>query len=264
MRPQVRDLVLSAAKKFEQLGATVQEVSVPSHMDGPLIWTIQQRVSGAAGVLGQAHGRRGLYLTEFEQARLPWTAENFDRLFPSTKNTVINGLYLAKRFPGLYGKSVNVGRRMRDDYERAFEEFDVIVMPTTPYAAPRHGSRESPRSCFEPSIGLTTNTAIFNVTGHPAMTMPVGRTQASDDPEVLLPVGMQIVAGLRQEKKILRAGRAWESNFDWKKSISGDGPEISDGDIVQQQQKVERADISIDEKALLRDAVSVEIAVAAK
>ncbi|KAI1247521.1 hypothetical protein MGN70_011411 [Eutypa lata] len=262
VRPKVRDLVLSAAKNFEQLGATVKEVSVPSHLDGPLIWTIQQRVSGAAGVLGQAHGRRGLYLTEFEQARLPWTAENFDKLFPSTKNTVINGLYLSKKFPGLYGKCVNVGRRIRDAYQQAFEEFDIIVMPTTPYAAPRHGSRESPRSCFEPSIGLTTNTAIFNVTGHPAMTMPVGLTQASDDPEVLLPVGMQIVGGLWQEKKILQAGHAWETNFDWKKAISGEGPEISSGATAGK--KLHEADISIDEKSLLRDAVSIDVAVAAK
>lgn len=262
VRPKVRDLVLSAAKNFEQLGATVKEVSVPSHLDGPLIWTIQQRVSGAAGVLGQAHGRRGLYLTEFEQARLPWTAENFDKLFPSTKNTVINGLYLSKKFPGLYGKCVNVGRRIRDAYQQAFEEFDIIVMPTTPYAAPRHGSRESPRSCFEPSIGLTTNTAIFNVTGHPAMTMPVGLTQASDDPEVLLPVGMQIVGGLWQEKKILQAGHAWETNFDWKKVISGEGPETSSGAAVEK--KLHEADISIDEKSLLKDAVSIDVAVAAK
>ncbi|KAK8026632.1 amidase [Apiospora marii] len=208
---RVRETVLSAAKKFEQLGARVEEISVPEHLEGPLIWTIQQRISGAAGPR-----RRGLSLTEFEQARLPWTAENFDKLFPSTKNTVINGIYLAKTFPGLYGKSINMARRIRDAFQKAFEEYDVLVMPTTPYVAPRHGSRESPRSCFEPSIGLTSNTAVFNVTGHPAMSVPVGFAPAKEDPEVLLPVGMQIVGGLWQEKKMLKVGRAWESNFDWK------------------------------------------------
>ncbi|KAK8041860.1 hypothetical protein PG993_006383 [Apiospora rasikravindrae] len=186
---RVKDTVLAAAKKFEQLGATVEEISVPEHLEGPLIWTIQQRISGAAGVLGQAHGRRGLSLTEFEQARLPWTADNFDKLFPSTKNTVINGIYLAKRFPGLYGKSINMARKIRDAYQKAFEKYDVLVMPTTPYVAPRHGSRESPRSCFEPSIGLTSNTAVFNVTGHPAMSVPVGFAPAKEDPDILLPRG---------------------------------------------------------------------------
>jgi amidase len=213
---EVKELVLAAAKKFEHLGATVEEVSISAHLEGPAVWTIQQRIAGAAGVLGQAHGRRGLHLTEFEQARLPWTSENFAKLFPSTKNTVINGLYLAKTFPGLYGKSVNIGRRIRDAYEEAFDKFDVLIMPTTPYVAPRHGTRKSPRTCFEPSIGLTTNTAVFNVTGHPALSIPVGLVPAKDNSSILLPVGMQIVAGLWQEKKVLRVGHAWENSFDWK------------------------------------------------
>ncbi|KAF4459823.1 amidase [Fusarium albosuccineum] len=213
----VRDIVLSAVSKFEQLGAAVQEVSIPSHLEGPSIWTIQQRIAGAMNIIGQAHGRRGLYLTEFEHARLPWTTENFAKLFPSTKNTVINGLYLMDHFPGLYGKTMNLSRKIRDDYEKAFQEFDVLVMPTTPVVAPKHGDpKGTPRECFEPSIGLTSNTAVFNVTGHPAISIPVGFAPATEDPTVQLPVGMQIVGGLWQEKKIFKVGHAWERDFDWR------------------------------------------------
>ncbi|KAI1879457.1 hypothetical protein JX265_002411 [Neoarthrinium moseri] len=222
VQPAVRELVLKAAKKLEHLGATVEEVSIPMHLEGPAVWTIQQRISGAAGVLGQSHGRRGLCLTEFEQARLPWTAENFAKLFPSTKNTVINGIYLAKNFPGLYGKAVNIGRQIRDAYEEKLGQYDVLIMPTTPYVAPKHGVRDTPRTCFEPSIGLTTNTAIFNVTGHPAMTIPVGFAPAKEDPAVMLPVGMQIVGGLWRERTILRIGHAWESSFNWKETRFSD------------------------------------------
>ncbi|KAJ1331029.1 amidase [Microdochium nivale] len=228
---EVDALVRSAAGKFAELGAQVDEVSIPEHLQGPLVWTIQQRIAGAAGVLGTAHGRRGLHLTEFEHARLPWTADNFDKLFPSTKNTVINGMYLSKTFPGLYGKAVNAGRRIRDAYQAKLfssdgrdgngdsvrgSKFDLVVMPTVPVVAPRHGTRESPRSCFAPSIGLTSNTAVFNVTGHPALTMPVGFAPALDDAAVALPVGMQIVGGLWQEDRILRAAHAWESRYDWR------------------------------------------------
>ncbi|WAO84709.1 Amidase domain-containing protein [Fusarium falciforme] len=217
VQSSVRDVVMSAVKKFEKLGATVQEVSIPSHLEGPSIWTIQQRIAGAMNIIGQAHGRRGLYLTEFEHARLPWTSENFAKLFPSTKNTVINGLYLADRFPGLYGKTLNLSRKISDDYEKVFQDFDVVVMPTTPYVAPKHGdSKGTPRECFEPSIGLTSNTAVFNVTGHPAMSIPVGFAPATEDPTVQLPVGLQIVGGLWQEKKILKVGNAWEKVFDWR------------------------------------------------
>lgn len=222
VHPNVRESVLSAAMKFQSLGATVEEVSIPSHLEGPAIWTIQQRIAGAMNIMGQAHGRRGLYLTEFEHARLPWTTDNFDKLFPSTKNTVINGIYLADKFPGLYGKTMNLGRKISDDYEKVLKDFDVLIMPTTPVVAPKHGDPNgTPLQCFEPSIGLTLNTAVFNVTGHPAMSIPVGAAPTKEDPTVHLPVGMQIVGGLWQEKKVLKVGHAWESAYDWKVSSLG-------------------------------------------
>ena len=216
IQPGVRQRFLEAVEKLASLGAEVEEISIPLHKEGGSIWTIQQRISGTSGIIGHANGRRGLYLSEFEQARLPWTSTNFSKLFPSTKNTVINGLYLRDKFPGLYGKAVNVGRRISDSYQEAFKTFDVIVMPTTPFVAPKHGSKDSVLGSFEPTIGMTVNTAIFNVTGHPALSLPVGRAAAADDSSVLLPVGMQIVGGLWQEEKILRVASSWEINFDWR------------------------------------------------
>lgn len=215
--PSVRDSVMLAAKKFTELGATIEEVSLPDHLHGPAIWTIQQRIAGSQTLLGRNTGRRGLYMTEMERARLPWTDEGFQRAFPSTKNVIINGLYLMSRFPGLYGKTANIGRQLSDKYQALFEEYDVVVMPTTPIVAPKHGKRGLPLESLKPSMGLTINTAIFDVTGHPAMSMPVGFAPAKDDSQVMLPVGMQIVGGLWQEEKVLQAGYAWESHNDWRK-----------------------------------------------
>ena len=214
--PDVRKSVKSAVRKLEELGATTEEVSLPDHLHGPAIWTIQQRIAGAQTLLGQNTGRRGLYTTEMEQSRLPWTDDGFQRAFPSTKNVIINGLYLMSRFPGLYGKTANIGRQLSDKYQALFEKYDVIVMPTTPVVAPRHGKRGLPLESLQPSMGLTINTAIFNVTGHPAISIPVGFAPARDDETVMLPVGMQIVGGLWQEEKILQVGHAWETQYDWK------------------------------------------------
>jgi amidase len=214
--PYVKGAVMTAVQKFKELGATIEEVSLPEHLHGPAIWTIQQRIAGAQTLLGQNTGRRGLYMTEMEHARLPWTDDGFQRAFPSTKNVIINGLYLMQRFPGLYGKTANTGRFVSDKYEALFEKYDILVMPTTPVVAPRHGKRELPLDSLRPSMGLTINTAVFNVTGHPALSIPVGFAPAKEDNQVMLPVGMQIVGGLWQEEKILRAGHAWEAHFDWK------------------------------------------------
>ncbi|KAJ5649599.1 Amidase [Penicillium longicatenatum] len=213
----VRHSVLTAAKKLEGLGATIDEISLPDHLHGPAIWTIQQRMAGAQTLLGQNTGRRGLYMTEMEQARLPWSDEGFQRAFPSTKNVIINGLYLMSRFPGLYGKTANIGRQLSDKYQALFEKYDAIVMPTTPVVAPKHGKRGLPVESLQPSMGLTINTAIFNVTGHPALSIPIGFAPAKEDEQIMLPVGMQIVGGLWQEEKVLRVGHVWETHFDWKK-----------------------------------------------
>ncbi|RMZ31219.1 hypothetical protein D0859_04688 [Hortaea werneckii] len=212
----VRNVFLQSVDRLRALGAHVESVSIPLHVEGPSIWTIQQRISGAAGILGHSSGRRGLYLTDFERARLPWTAPNVQKLFPSTQNTVVNGLYLQSRFPGLYGKAMNVGRQIRDAYETCFERFDVVVMPTTPFVAPRHGSRDSVLECLKPSIGMTLNTAVFNITGHPALSLPVGWSAAVDDKAVLLPVGLQVVGALWQDKKVLQVAKALESSFVWQ------------------------------------------------
>jgi amidase len=217
----VRKTVHDAAFSFEKLGATVQEVSLPLHLEGPAIWTIQQRIAGTHGLLGHAHGRRGLFSTEYETARRPWTNETFQKLFPSTKNTLINGLSLLRSYPGLYAKTMNLAQQLRDTYQQLFQEYDVIIMPTTPTVAPANSAwkrGDSPMDALKPSMGITTNTAIFDVTGHPAMSLPVGFAPSKEDPSIYLPVGMQLVGGLWQEQKILDAGHAWETANDWKQN----------------------------------------------
>ncbi|PON19974.1 amidase [Trichoderma gamsii] len=218
--PVIREAVLAAAKRFQDLGAVVEDVSIPDHNLGPAIWTIQQRISGTQTLLGRNTGRRELYPTGLHGKTLPWTADSFRRSSTSTKNVIINGLHLMSEFPGLYGKSVNIGRQLRDAYEAVFREYDVLITPTVPVVAPRHGRRGGlPIESATPSMGLTINTAIFNVTGHPAMSIPVGFAPAKDDKTVLLPMGMQLVGGLWQELKILRAGHVWESCFDWRHNV---------------------------------------------
>ncbi|KAG9202550.1 hypothetical protein G6514_004288 [Epicoccum nigrum] len=215
----VKKTVLKAARSFERLGATTHQVSVPLHLEGPAIWTIQQRIAGTLGMMGYAHGRRGLFSTAYEAARRPWTNESFQKLFPSTKNTIINGLSLMQNYPGLYVKTMNIAQQMRDAYEKLFEEYDMILMPTTPFVAPANADwkrGDSPMEALKPSMGITTNTAIFDVTGHPAMSLPVGFAPSKEDARVMLPVGMQLVGGLWQEQKILDAAFAWESANDWK------------------------------------------------
>ncbi|KHO11787.1 proteinrelated to cholinesterase [Metarhizium robertsii ARSEF 23] len=113
-----------------------------------------------------------------ETAQLPWSNSNSRKLFPSTKNTLINGLYPSAKFPGLYRKTPNIGRQIRDAYQRVFDKY-VVIMPTTPFVAPRHADwkRHGVLGSFEPTctIWLTTNTAVFPVTGHQGISRRLSR-----------------------------------------------------------------------------------------
>ncbi|KAI5241866.1 putative amidase [Aureobasidium subglaciale] len=212
----VKSLVLSAANKFKALGAMVEEVSIPMHPVGNAVWTIQQRISGYLALQGQQTGRHGYGLTGLETAKLPWTQGKFDKCFPTTKNIFLNGKYLIDTFPALYPKAQNLCRQLRIAYEQAFENYDVLITPTTPFVAPKHGALTTPIATIAPTVGLTSNTVQFDATGQPAMTIPIGFIPAKEDDKVMLPVGMQIIGGMWQDGKVLRAGHAWQSAFDWK------------------------------------------------
>ena len=85
--PEYKAMVLDAADKFKQIGATVEEVSIPLHPTGVAFWTIQQRVSCYLALMGLQHGRRQYHLTGLEQAKLPWTQNKFEKCMSSRMST---------------------------------------------------------------------------------------------------------------------------------------------------------------------------------
>ena len=121
--------------------------------------------------------------------------------------------------PLLYGKAMNLYRRLRDDYNQALSQVDVLITPTNPYVANKHARPDAgPSEQMSLSRGVAVNTVCFNASGHPAMNLPIGFLSAQDDENIKLPVGMQIVGGMFQEEMIYRVGAAWEAANDWKQN----------------------------------------------
>ncbi|GBE87908.1 Glutamyl-tRNA amidotransferase subunit A [Sparassis crispa] len=217
MDPRLLACVESAAKKFGELGAEVVEVSVPGHLKAPLIGRVQ-RFSQSNNLLGRASGTRQLYLTDFIEKLLPWSQEKFNKLFPVSANILLNGLYADEHFPQLHGKTHNLFRKLRLEYDAALAKVDILVMPTTPWVAkvmlPRDASL---LEHFGDYNGLTFNTQPFNNTGHPALSIPCGMISPLEGPETLrLPVGMQLVGKYWDELTLYKAALAWSDAFNWK------------------------------------------------
>lgn len=95
---------------------------------------------------------------------------------------------------------------MRQQFTRFFDQFDLLLTPTTPVAAPLI---EGPDAVEQAGL-LTRYTAPFNLTGLPALSLPCGFTAQG------LPVGMQLVAAPWAEARLLQAGSAYQQVTDWQ------------------------------------------------
>jgi amidase len=210
--PDVDKKVREAAARLEVLGATVQEVSVPMHELGVTIWA-PVIVEGALELMfnGDALGTgwRGLYVSSLGKAHSAWRGRA--NAFPDLlKLGLLMGEYVIRNYGRhYYAKAQNLSRKLREEYDRALGSFDLLLMPTNPMKAPPlPRSNATKAESMYPGFDSVANTAPFNITGHPAMSIPCGMSDG-------LPVGMQLVGRWYDEPTIYRAAAAFERAADW-------------------------------------------------
>jgi amidase len=206
--PVVDAAVRQAAQVFTQLGAHVETVSLPAHRDGIHIWTVIA-VEGSTTLMVGGNGVgtnwKGRYLTDllqhFGQARTS-QAHNLSEI---VKIGVLLGGYLQERYYGAYyARAQNLAQSLRATYEQAFATYDVLLLPTVPFKATRLPAPDVSRKEYvAQSLGTFPNTSPFNVTGHPAITVPCGMADG-------LPVGMMLVGRHGADALLLRAADAFE------------------------------------------------------
>ncbi|KAL4869549.1 hypothetical protein BDV12DRAFT_208382 [Aspergillus spectabilis] len=220
--PRIQKCVSHAISLFTSLGATVAEVSVPFHTKGAAIWTPISKSGNFHSRMNRAFGRRGHALTDLNHLFHPLTQEKWDRAYVSTKNIFLNGRYAETAFPSILSKATNLSRRLRDEYDAALADFDVLVLPNLPYLANSHVDPKTatPLEMIAKQVGLTSNTAPFNQSGHPVLAMPVGMLEIEEGPlkgaGVKLPVSMQVVGRWWGEMDVYRVAYAWSEVYDWK------------------------------------------------
>lgn len=109
-----------------------------------------------------------------------------------------------------YARAINFGHSLRAGYDALLQGFDALLMPTTPSVAQRLPEGQAETLAFvEATAGMVANTLPFNVTGHPAMSLPCGCIDG-------LPVGAMLVARHFAESTIYRIAHAHEQSVDWR------------------------------------------------
>jgi len=216
--PGVKEKFLAACEKFRELGAIVSEVSVPIHEQARAIYSVFSKMGNHMGMLGRATGRRQVMLTDLmEKKGLPYSQESISKMSTWSKEGLLAGEYGWAHFPLAYPKAVNLTRKVKQAYDAALREYDLLVMPTTVTPAdPLPSIDASALEHMGKAAGKLENTSPFNASGHPALAFPIGMVPAAADATVMLPTSMQMVGKFWDEAKILQAGYAWECAVDWK------------------------------------------------
>jgi amidase len=146
-----------------------------------------------AGRLGSLHGRAN---------ELPDTV----------KVGMLLGAYTDKYFKGyFYFKAQNVRRRLRAAYDKALAQYDLLLMPTTRMMASAIPAPDAPlEALMQHSWEQITNTCPFNITHHPAISVPCGLGEGER------PIGLMLVGKHWQEATVYQAADAFERGCNWQ------------------------------------------------
>jgi len=205
--------VRQSVERLRALGAIVEDVSIPMHLDGPAIWTSialegleMQMMHGN----GMGFNWKGLYTTSLLDAHANWRARA-NELSRTLKISMLIGEYFVRHYRGhFYAKAQNLSRLLRQAYDDVLNRYDLLLMPTLPMKATPIPDQNAPLALYcQRGFEMLPNTCPFDVTGHPAMTIPCGLSQG-------LPIGLMLVGKHYNESTIYRAAHAFEQLGDWR------------------------------------------------
>jgi amidase len=203
----VDEAVRAAVSTLGELGANVKEVSIPMHRDGIHLWNAIA-VEGATAQMVKGDGLgfnwRGHYsltLRDFYGRARRARPNDFPR---GVKLVALLGQYMSDRYNGhYYAKAQNLSRTLRAAYDAVLADADVLVMPTLPMRAMEIPRNPDLATFMRSALGMLHNTCPFDITGHPAITVPCGESDG-------LPIGAMFVGKHFDENAILRAADAYE------------------------------------------------------
>ncbi|XP_071955609.1 amidase-like isoform X2 [Antedon mediterranea] len=206
--PRVTELIKNEAAKLAGDRLLLQNVSVPMHKDGTNIWfcfgyrglaDTMMRGCSAGG------GYKGFYPTSLIDAVGRGVQTQTNDLSGTLKLCWMIGEYMKHEYRGrYYGKAQNLRRLLVAEFDKVFQEVDVLVMPTIPYPPKKLPINDAGLpDLLAQAFGPVTNTMVFNTTGHPAITINAGYIDG-------LPIGMMLVGKMFDEVTLLKVARAYE------------------------------------------------------
>jgi aspartyl-tRNA(Asn)/glutamyl-tRNA(Gln) amidotransferase subunit A len=211
LQPGVKTRIDESYRRLEGLGAKLEEVSLPSFEFGISAYYLIAPAEASSNLARYDGVRYGLRVPgeNIVETTSRTRAEGFG---DEVKRRIMLGTYAlsAGYYDAYYGKAQKVRTLIINDFERAYQDVDLIVCPTSPTTAFRLGERTAdPLAMYLSDIF----TAPVNLAGNCGVSVPCG---LSDDDG--LPVGLQIIGKALDEATMFRAAHAFEQDFGWIKT----------------------------------------------
>jgi aspartyl-tRNA(Asn)/glutamyl-tRNA(Gln) amidotransferase subunit A len=205
---EVEQSIRSALKIYESLGARIKEISLPHSPYAIAVYYLVATAEASSNLArydGVHYGYRAKTFDNLIDMYAKSRGEGFGK---EVKRRIMLGTYaLSSGYKDAYYlKALKVRRLIKEDFDKAFAECDVIMGPTSPTAAFKIGEKtENPLEMYLSDI----YTISCNLAGIAGISIPCGFTKTN------LPIGLQILAPPFEEEKLLRIARMHEKATDW-------------------------------------------------
>jgi aspartyl-tRNA(Asn)/glutamyl-tRNA(Gln) amidotransferase subunit A len=199
----------AAIERLRAEGASVSEIDLPHAQYAIPVYYLVATAEASSNLARYDGVRYGFRTSNAESLREMYMRTRDEGFGAEVKRRIMLGTYVlsAGYYDAYYLKAQQVRTLIRRDYDRAFSDVDVVVMPTTPSAAFKLGEKvDDPLQMYLADVF----TVSANLSGLPALSVPCGFTPAG------LPVGLQLTGRMFDERTLLRLGDAYERLTGWR------------------------------------------------
>jgi aspartyl-tRNA(Asn)/glutamyl-tRNA(Gln) amidotransferase subunit A len=207
--PEVEQAVHDAIKHYEALGAIPREISLP-HSGYAVAAYYVLATSEASSNLARYDGVKYGLRAEGKDLLEMYMKSRAEGFGAEVKRRIMLGTYTLSSgyYDAYYKKAQQVRTLIKNDFENAFRDVDLIVTPTAPTPAFKAGEKtDDPLQMYLADIF----TISVNLAGVPAISIPCGFTSGN------LPVGLQLIGRHFDEGLLLGASYAFEQSTEWHK-----------------------------------------------
>ena len=211
INPEVKEKVENAIEEYKKMGAVVEECSLPI-AEYTLATYYIISCAEASSNLGRFDGIRYGYRTNnYSNLRELFVNSRTEGFGAEVKRRIILGTYVLSSgyYDAYYKKAQQVRTLIKNEFNKVFEKYDILIIPTSPVTAFGIGEKsDNPLEMYMADIC----TVPINVTGVPAISIPCGVDKEG------LPIGMQIVGKHFSEETILNAAYTYEQKTKFREN----------------------------------------------